>query len=603
MNSVVRKVLLVLAVTLGVYAAILYTFVQLVVVRSFNELQVSDATAETERCRLIINKEVAIVAGLCEDWATWDDAYRFVADRNDEFVKSTLDPAIFKLNHLNTIIFTDTQGKVVWRKSYDLSTGKEIDSPALSQEEILNNPLYYAHHSVNSSRSGLVLVNDCPMIVSTSPIITSRREGPIRGTLIMARFLSKDQVSALADSVGTSFTLVPLKETSFRPLVGHDYAVQKLSHNRIGVCRVMNDLFGRPTMALVTDMDTPISSRGRWVGVFISFSVIAAGVITLLVTFTLLKRFIMRRLEELGHAIEKVASSSATEHSSDEGVDELARHTEMVMDVISRLDSTEHALDASYQRFWSAFFSAPYPMMIHDEDGRILQINKQWTRLTGYTCHDITTTAEWCRRACGSTADASLLEMNALYKLAERHDHGDAAITTSDGRTLTWSLSSAPIGLSPEGKRQVITMAVDITVRQRAQQTLRDNESLFRSLTESIPAVTYLAEPTRDARFIYLSPQARTFFSCQVSDLRESDCPWKRIIDSSEYDAVMDSRYLTVSERQHFVRDYRGIGSSGQTVRFHEEAQIVSTAKGPMIQGVIFDVTAGRLVPAAASLS
>jgi PAS domain S-box-containing protein len=594
MNSVVRKVLLVLAITFGIYTAVLYAFVRLVVVRSFNDLQVADATAETERCRLIVNKEVTMVRNLCDDWGTWDDACKFIEDRNAEFVKSTLDYAVFKLNRLSAVVFTDVNGNIVWSKSYDLATGKETVIPELSQEQLLKNPMLYSHGSVDSTRAGIVLMGEYPVIISSSPIITSRRVGPVRGALIMARILSKEDIRYLGESLGTSFRLVPVREAGFTPAAGRDYAVQRLGRDRIGVSTAVNDIFDRPTMALVADVPAPISSRGKWVGALVSFSVVAAGILTLVMTFMLLNRLVMGRLHELGKAIEDVAAGDDSSEAAGQE-DELARHTDMVMRVVERLDDTEHALDASYQRFWSAFFNAPFPIMIHDGNGKVLQINRRWTLLTGYTHQDIPTVDLWCRKAADSEPALlrkALIAGRRTEDLTDEPD--DIVIKTKEGASLVWTFSTFVLVKGEQGRQQIISMALDITDRHRAQQTLRDNESLFRSLTESIPAVTYLAEVTPEALFIYVSPQSKSFFGLTAQELRNVMEPWRLIISDEHYRNIMETRHTTVTQKRHFVAEYHGRSRDGEALALHEEAHLVTTVKGPMIQGVIFDVSGSR---------
>jgi PAS domain-containing protein len=51
--------------------------------------------------------------------------------------------------------------------------------------------------------------------------------------------------------------------------------------------------------------------------------------------------------------------------------------------------------------------SAPYPLMLHTEDGEILQLSHAWTNLTGYDPSTIATTREWARVAYGESSSNS----------------------------------------------------------------------------------------------------------------------------------------------------------------------------------------------------
>jgi PAS domain S-box-containing protein len=591
MNSIVRKVLLVLALVFGLYTATVYSFMKLVVLPSFSQLQDSAVDQEVQRCRLILNKEMATISALCADWSAWDDACQFMTDRNEAFIKSALDPAVFQNTRLNAAAFIDPSGRIVWSRTFDYTTGHEIDIPQLHEDTIRETPFFYIHKTVDSERTGLMRFGDKLAMVSSRPIISSRNQLPIRGAILMVRFVSDDHIRALAESLGTEFTVRPAESVTARPEPGCDYAVERSGSDCVTAIAMLADVFGDPTLAIVATVPTPIITQGIWVNRFVSASVMLAGLATLFITFVLLKSMILRRLDDLGSVLNRVIP--ATEGSGDNMTadDELGRHTSLVMQMLQRLDSTQAALGASDERFRMAFFSAPFPIAIHDETGKAIQVNSRWTDATGYTMDEIGTSWEWCRRAYGPYAEAAIARLRTLYA-SQKTETSDVMVRCKDGRSMMWTISSSAIGLSPDGKRQFITLAVDVTDRHKALRRLSENESLFRSLTESMPAVTYLAEVTRDARLVYVSPQTMTFFGFRPDDMKAMPKPWKMVIDSVYYEQVMDERFSGVSAtNQQYAGQYPALGRNGETMWLREEAVIVNTEKGPLIQGVLFDVT------------
>ncbi len=69
---------------------------------------------------------------------------------------------------------------------------------------------------------------------------------------------------------------------------------------------------------------------------------------------------------------------------------------------ITNLKETQEALRQSEERFRRAILDAPMPIMLHTEDGGILQLNHAWIEITGYNIEDIPTIADWTQRAYGS---------------------------------------------------------------------------------------------------------------------------------------------------------------------------------------------------------
>ncbi len=136
---------------------------------------------------------------------------------------------------------------------------------------------------------------------------------------------------------------------------------------------------------------------------------------------------------------------------------------------ITERKQVEVALRESEDRFRRAVTSAPIPIMIHAEDGQVLTINTPWTRLTGYEHSDIPTIADWTRKAYGTQMDLVRKEIDHLYSMDGSKAEGEYTINTSFGEQRIWDFSSAPIGQLPDGRRMVISMAMDVTERKKVE--------------------------------------------------------------------------------------------------------------------------------------
>ncbi|MEO0971310.1 MAG: PAS domain-containing protein, partial [Cyanobacteria bacterium J06639_18] len=125
---------------------------------------------------------------------------------------------------------------------------------------------------------------------------------------------------------------------------------------------------------------------------------------------------------------------------------------------ISDRKQAEAELRAGEKRFRRAIENAPFPIMIHAEDGEVLQISSTWTELTGYTHADIPTTKAWAQRAYGEDAARVLKEvMTSKYRLTTRQEEGEFTIRTKHGDQCLWEFSSAPLGRLPDDRRLVIS--------------------------------------------------------------------------------------------------------------------------------------------------
>ncbi|MEB3233299.1 MAG: PAS domain S-box protein, partial [Leptolyngbyaceae bacterium] len=152
---------------------------------------------------------------------------------------------------------------------------------------------------------------------------------------------------------------------------------------------------------------------------------------------------------------------------------------------ITERKRTENQLRQSEQRFRQAIASAPFPIMIHAEDGEVLQINEVWTELTGYTHADMPTTQVWAERAYGDRA-TEVLEtiINPKYGINHRHDAVELTVTTRDGQARIWHVSSTHLGQLADGRHLVMSMAADITQHRQAELALQASETRWQFALE-----------------------------------------------------------------------------------------------------------------------
>ena len=88
---------------------------------------------------------------------------------------------------------------------------------------------------------------------------------------------------------------------------------------------------------------------------------------------------------------------------------------------------------------------APNPIMLHDEDAKVVMVNAEWLKLTGYDAREIDTIEKWTQKNNGV-----------------KMDEGEFEVRTKDGKTMTWQFSSKPLGVI-NGKKTVISSAMDVT--------------------------------------------------------------------------------------------------------------------------------------------
>ena len=149
---------------------------------------------------------------------------------------------------------------------------------------------------------------------------------------------------------------------------------------------------------------------------------------------------------------------------------------------ITERQRAEDALNLSDEQLRLIVKDSPIPVIMHAEDGQVLQISRTWTELTGYRIEDIRKFDQWVSSSVyGEGADKVRDHMKKLFS-CNGNNRVEFDVRTKTGETRSWSFSTSSPGILTDGRRFVIGMALDITERKRAET---EREMLLQDLTRS----------------------------------------------------------------------------------------------------------------------
>ena len=132
-----RKTLAIIVLTFVGLIGALYVVSQYIVLGSFSAQEDQDTLQNVQRVESALNDNLSSLAGTTRDWSLWDDTYAYIADKNDTYYRSNLEPnAAAVSNRLNLMLFVNSAGQVVFTKSYDYRKGQEIPPPASIKQHI-----------------------------------------------------------------------------------------------------------------------------------------------------------------------------------------------------------------------------------------------------------------------------------------------------------------------------------------------------------------------------------------------------------------------------------------------------------------------------------
>jgi PAS domain S-box-containing protein len=331
-----NKTLAIIVATLVGLLLLLYVGYNTAVMQSFLQLEEHNTEGKAQQLLDFINNQAYSLNLQIKDWAHWDDTYAFAQTQTPAFIELNLTASTFANLRLNLMVFIDTDGQIMYSQAYDLSADAFMAPPANLQTFIDRSPLLRATPTVPTSGVyGLLTINNLPMMVATSPILTSEAAGPSHGTLLWGRYLTEDVLQQLTGFIRAPLAValpgapdLPPDMAAVLPSlsVTQPVAARQMDDNTIGGYGLLANLYGQPGLLLRMALPRDIYQHGLLTMSWFTMSLVIVGVSFAAVFLILLERLVLSRLVHLSRQVEGIsASQDFSARLDDRGSDELSK--------------------------------------------------------------------------------------------------------------------------------------------------------------------------------------------------------------------------------------------------------------------------------------
>ncbi|NQT03421.1 MAG: HAMP domain-containing protein [Planctomycetes bacterium] len=303
------KILIIVLAVVSLYAALDYTCQRFLVLPSFVAMEHNEAQNKMRRCIGMIRREISDLNKLTKNWAASDQTYQSVEDRNSRDSSTNLGVESLTKNNLNLIYICDIRGNVVWGEIRDIETNEAIQLKELPGGRWSQTHPLLGHKTVQSYTTGIFLTERGPMLIASRPIITSRNEGPIRGTFITGRFLDDSVLEEVTAHVPVDLKLwtiaddfVPAED---REALNHlkaesQFHIRQARDNLLHVYTLFSDIQEVPALLMRADIPQDIRTKGVARLIRSSFlSNLTAGLSVMLVLLLLLRQTVVTPVRKL----------------------------------------------------------------------------------------------------------------------------------------------------------------------------------------------------------------------------------------------------------------------------------------------------------------
>jgi PAS domain S-box-containing protein len=392
--SLQKKTLLITGLTLLCLIALLYAISYNLLLGSFAELEEQTTRRNVERVLSALAEDLSTLEATLGDWAAWDDTYNFVGGINEEYVANNLLDGTFIGLRISLMLFTNQSGAIVYGKAFDLRNEQEVPVPPSLIELLSQNASLFHHPTTASSITGLVLLPEGPLLIASQPIRTSAEEGPIRGTLIMGRYLDAQEVERLAELTQLSLSLYrfnespplpELREATFALSKDSPIFIQPVGRESIAGFALIEDIYGKPALVLRIDQPRSIYLQGLATLRYLLLAVVSVGVVFLVLLVAVLNTLVLSPLAYLNERVSSIgASGDLSKRVEITGRDEFSNLADSVNAMLASLEQSQSALAESEEKYRAFFKTSRDPVFITSRDGKWIDANDAAVALFGY---------------------------------------------------------------------------------------------------------------------------------------------------------------------------------------------------------------------------
>ncbi|HEY9725899.1 MAG TPA: CHASE4 domain-containing protein [Chroococcales cyanobacterium] len=352
------KVLLTLGVGLVGLSTSFYVISRVLLTKSYVALENQQVNKDVQRVLDILSTNLDNLSRQARDYSRWDDSYQFILDRNQTYIDSNYANDHLANLRLSAAIYVNRAGRVIFSQGVDFNQNEEVPVSQTFLSELSSSSPLLNHPDPQSEHLGFVQLPEGPMMVTSQPIITSEGKGPIRGTLIMGRYLDRAFIQQLKKLTKLpNITLVQFDAQQLSPdfeaarkafKQGQTSFAQPLSKNSVAGYALLKDISGKPAFVIRVTEPRTMYARGQASLKYLVFGILLMGSVFTIAIAWFLEKSILSRLSHLSNGVSRIGTSGIlSERVVLPGSDELSNLATTFNLVLERLEQSQKLLQAN----------------------------------------------------------------------------------------------------------------------------------------------------------------------------------------------------------------------------------------------------------------
>jgi signal transduction histidine kinase len=343
------NLVIVFAVTYICLLGVLFAITTTILLQGYEEIEKADIQHYMDMGLSALDRRISDLDFINHGYAVNDETYSFMQDQEIQHISTMLLNTTFAEAEINLILFVDNANEILYGKAFDFNEQEEAPIPDGIYQHIHQNSTLTNHQGSDSSISGIMKIPEGLILVTSRPILTSRKEGPAQGALVIARYLDSLEINKLGNLARLSLEIVDIDEAEekidFQSALlkiseDNQMAINILHPNIIAGYSIIDDIYGDPVLVFKTDTPRAIYNLGRTSVWYFLISLVLMGVAVGIFAMLAMDRLVISRLTKLEEEVSSIDPNTLelgkVEASGDDEISSLASSIDGMLDALRR---------------------------------------------------------------------------------------------------------------------------------------------------------------------------------------------------------------------------------------------------------------------------
>jgi sensor domain CHASE-containing protein len=386
-----KKILIISGVAILCLNLSLLFVMDTILMNGFSVLEKKDMGKNIIRAQNALDMEKQGIDSMLSDWAFWDDAYDFMENKNEGYIKKNLNDVTFSTQQLNFVMYLDLDGNIVYGRGFDLEKKVFKQLPKNFLFQTISKKQLLAINQSDNGMSGIVVLPEGTVLLAIKPIRDTDKQKPARGTMIAGRYLTSQEFANLAETAQLSLSAYQIDQDmpedflSAKSLISESSSsvIKTLNDETIAGYTVLMDVYRKPAMLLRVDTKRDIYMQGKNTLGYVIVVLVVIGILFGGINLLFLEKTILFRLAHLSKQVIDVGKQgNPAMHIDVSGKDELTELSGALNTMLKSLSLVQNELRTSEIINRVLLDGIPDSLLRLDHNGIIIDFKTGRSRLS-----------------------------------------------------------------------------------------------------------------------------------------------------------------------------------------------------------------------------